>query len=287
MVENLPAPTEREVTAKSNGEEDRRKITDAGPCSAFVFKTTADPFAGRITYFKVYSGVVKNDANLQNVHEGHGGAAGAYRRAAGQDDQPVTELHAGDIGAVAKLKDTLTGDTLADKGFSVDLSAGEASGAVHRVRHRGQVAERRRPHGQRGAPHPRRGPVAALLPRSADPRVPAGRQRPAARGNRGQPVEEALRRGCDPQGAQDSLSRDHSRPRRRAGPPQEADRRARPVRRLLDQDGAAAARRQVRIRQRDLRRLHSQELHPGGGKGHSWRRPRTASWPDTPWWISR
>jgi elongation factor G len=60
----------------------------------------------------------------------------------------VTELHAGDIGAVAKLKDTLTGDTLADKGVP-SLPAGEAAGALHRLRHRSQVAQRRRPHGQR------------------------------------------------------------------------------------------------------------------------------------------
>ncbi len=70
IAENLPAPTEREVTAITNGEEAARKITDGGPASAFVFKTTADPFAGRITYFKVYSGVVKNDANVQNAQKG-------------------------------------------------------------------------------------------------------------------------------------------------------------------------------------------------------------------------
>ncbi|HTQ53121.1 MAG TPA: elongation factor G [Bryobacteraceae bacterium] len=116
IVENLPAPVEREVVAQSNGEETPRKIAEAGAASAFVFKTTADPFAGRITYFKVYSGVVKNDANLQNVEKG-----GAERLAHigvpfGKTITPVTELHAGDLGAVAKLKDTLTGDTLAEKG---------------------------------------------------------------------------------------------------------------------------------------------------------------------------
>ena len=89
----------------------------ASPVRAFVFKTTADPFAGRITFFKVYSGVVKNDANLQNVRTQFRRAAGAPRRPVGQDVQPVTELHAGDIGAVAKLKDTLTGDTLARQGL--------------------------------------------------------------------------------------------------------------------------------------------------------------------------
>ena len=68
IVENLPAPAEREASPpQSTARKSTRKITDTGPCSAFVFKTTADPFAGRITFFKVYTGVVKNDANLQNV----------------------------------------------------------------------------------------------------------------------------------------------------------------------------------------------------------------------------
>ncbi|HSB13770.1 MAG TPA: elongation factor G, partial [Bryobacteraceae bacterium] len=92
-----------------------RSVSDSEPVSAFVFKTVADPFAGRLTYFKVCSGVLKNDANLTNVRTG-----GAERLAhvgclLGKSIQPVTELRAGDIGAVAKLKETLTGDTLADK----------------------------------------------------------------------------------------------------------------------------------------------------------------------------
>jgi elongation factor G len=119
VADNLPAPTEREVAAKTNGDEVSRKIADAGPCSAFAFKTTADPFAGRITYFKVYSGVLKNDANLQNVQKGALERLSHIGVPMGKSITPVTELHAGDIGAVAKLKDTLTGDTLAEKGLSV------------------------------------------------------------------------------------------------------------------------------------------------------------------------
>ncbi len=254
----------------------------------YVFKTTADPFAGRITYFKVYHR--RREERRQPAERRRAAPPSGWPTSSsplGKTLQPVTELHAGDIGAVAKLKDTLTGDTLADKGVERRLSAGETAGAFHRLRHRSQVAQRRRPHGQRRPPHPGRGPVAALLPRPADARVPAGGHRPAARGNRGQPAEEALRRGCHAEGAQDSLSRDHPRHGRRAGAAQEADRRSRPVRRLLDQDGAAAARRQVRVRQRDFRRLHSQELHPGGGKGHRRGRRERAIWPAIPWWISR
>ena len=118
ILENLPAPTEREVTVKTNADESRRKIADAGPCSAFVFKTTADPFAGRITYFKVYSGVLKNDANLVNSQRGTAERLAHIGVPFGKTINPITELHAGDIGAVAKLKETLTGDTLAEKGIA-------------------------------------------------------------------------------------------------------------------------------------------------------------------------
>jgi elongation factor G len=124
IVDNLPAPTDRgTVEAKQNGNEVARKIRDAEPVSAFVFKTTADPFAGRITFFKVYSGVLKNDANLHNVQRGSAERLSHISCALGKTLTPVTDLHAGDIGAVAKLKDTLTGDTLADKGALVEYPA--------------------------------------------------------------------------------------------------------------------------------------------------------------------
>ena len=61
------------------------QIKDTEPVSAFVFKTVADAFAGRVSYFKVMSGSVKNDANLVNGRTRNRGAAGAYRRAGGQD----------------------------------------------------------------------------------------------------------------------------------------------------------------------------------------------------------
>ena len=104
IVENMPAPA-----------------APAGVTSptAFVFKTTADPFAGRINYFKVMSGVIKNDANLQNVNKGTTERLAHLSSPHGKTLQPVTELHAGDLGAVAKLKDTLTGDTFAEKGNNV------------------------------------------------------------------------------------------------------------------------------------------------------------------------
>jgi elongation factor G len=104
-----------EVKGASGEQEMARKVSDAEPVSAFVFKTIADPFAGRVSYFKVFSGVLKNDANLSNARSGSAERLSHIGCLMGKTIQPVTELHAGDIGAVAKLKETLTGDTLADK----------------------------------------------------------------------------------------------------------------------------------------------------------------------------
>ncbi|HVP45320.1 MAG TPA: elongation factor G [Bryobacteraceae bacterium] len=124
IVESLPAPTDRgTVTGKLNGQEVTRKIADSESASAFVFKTTADPFAGRITYFKVCSGVVKNDANLLSVQRGAVERLSHISVPYGKTLTPVTDLHAGDIGAVAKLRDTLTGDTLADKPSPIEYPA--------------------------------------------------------------------------------------------------------------------------------------------------------------------
>jgi elongation factor G len=101
--------------ASGNGHEPERKVSDAEPASLYVFRTANDPFAGRITYFKVFSGLVKNDATLQNFTRGTTEKVSHLSVPQGKNLVPVPELHAGDIGAVAKLKDTLTGDTLGDK----------------------------------------------------------------------------------------------------------------------------------------------------------------------------
>ncbi len=120
IVENLPAAAEHDpLVGRLNGAEARRAIKDSEPVSAFVFKTIADPFAGRVTYFKVISGIVKNDANLTNVRSGTVERLAHIGTLMGKNIQPVTELHAGDIGAVAKLKDTLTGDTIDDKASQI------------------------------------------------------------------------------------------------------------------------------------------------------------------------
>jgi len=120
IVDYTPAPSEHEwvqgeAAASGNGEPSRRHETDAEPVSLYVFKTVNDVFAGRISYFKVFSGVLKNDVTVQNFSRGSAEKLSHISIMQGKTAVPINELHAGDVGAVAKLKDTLTGDTLGDK----------------------------------------------------------------------------------------------------------------------------------------------------------------------------
>ena len=120
IVDYTPAPSEHEwvqgeSVASGNGDAPKRHETDNEPVSLYVFKTLSDAFSGRISYFKVFSGVLKNDATLQNFSRGSQEKLAHISSMQGKTAIPVPELHAGDIGAVAKLKDTLTGDTLGDK----------------------------------------------------------------------------------------------------------------------------------------------------------------------------
>src|SRR5262249_3299907 len=124
IVTFTPAPSEHEwvqgeANASSNGDAPKRHETDSDPLSLYVFKTVSDPFAGRISYFKVFSGVLKNDATVQDFTKNSAEKLAHISIMQGKTSVPVTELHAGDIGAVAKLKDTLTGDTLGDKGSPI------------------------------------------------------------------------------------------------------------------------------------------------------------------------
>ena len=119
IVGNLPSGVTRKVvtgsTAPGGDETTSRKVADTEPLSLFVFKTLADPFAGRVSYFKVCSGMLKNEANVTNYVRGGSERFSHIQILQGKTGTGVAEIRAGDIGAVAKLKDTLTGDTLGDK----------------------------------------------------------------------------------------------------------------------------------------------------------------------------
>ena len=119
----LPAADETKTITGTNtkGEEltfDRR--AEAFP-AALVFKTFSDPFSGRVSLFRVYSGTFKSDTTYWNTTREHEERVGKLQVLQGKQQTPVSELRAGDIGAVAKLKDTVTGDTLATKEHAIIL----------------------------------------------------------------------------------------------------------------------------------------------------------------------
>jgi len=120
IVDTFPSPAERgKATAYKEparkGESIERAISDKEPLSLFVFKTIADTFAGRISYFKVLSGVLHNDANVANFNRNTVERFQHLEIRQGKTATAINELRAGDIGTIAKLKDTTTGDTLGDK----------------------------------------------------------------------------------------------------------------------------------------------------------------------------
>jgi elongation factor G len=122
IVSYAPSPSERAFAATKRqrngtaaGEALAIDASDSAPYSAYVWKTVADPFAGRITLFRVVTGAVKSDATVYNLTRDMPERLGHLLVLQGKTHTSVTELKAGDIGAVAKLKETQTGDTLADK----------------------------------------------------------------------------------------------------------------------------------------------------------------------------
>ena len=123
IADVLPHPDEHSQVGfqQPHGHGDRieRKYDDGQPLSLFVFKTLADPFAGRINYFKVKSGVLKNDVTVVNYSRSLPERLQHVLVAQGKQLSEVQELHAGDIGAVSKLKETTTGETLGDKTASI------------------------------------------------------------------------------------------------------------------------------------------------------------------------
>ena len=123
IVELVPAPDEL-GTAKGHpnpdsDEEAEREVRDVAPFSGLVFKTVADPFAGRINVFKVYSGTVKSDATVYNVTKSTSERLGPLHVIQGKALEKIGEAHAGDIVAVTKLRETTTGDTFCDKAHPI------------------------------------------------------------------------------------------------------------------------------------------------------------------------
>jgi elongation factor G len=118
IIDYLPSPLEapkEPATIPTTGEEVLLTPDPNGPVAALAFKTVADPFVGKLTYFRVMSGRVLSDSRLYNPRSGQEERIGQVFMVRGREQIGVEEVTAGDLGAVAKLTQTLTGDTLCDR----------------------------------------------------------------------------------------------------------------------------------------------------------------------------
>src|SRR4029077_11701924 len=134
ITEEMPAPEDRPPLTGKKGSEDVEVKTDpAGPLVAQVFKTLSDPYVGRLTYFRVFSGTLRPDASVHNVTRNADERIGNIFVMRGKNQENVSEMAAGDIGAVAKLAETVTGDTLGTKAAPIALPPLEFPAPVYSV----------------------------------------------------------------------------------------------------------------------------------------------------------
>ncbi len=130
----IPSPADAPPVAAEGAQgEEELEASDAGPLAVYVWKTTADPFVGKLTYMRVYSGVLSGDTRLWNQTKAEQERLGTLHLMRGKEQVPVDRLHAGDIGTVPKLEVTSTGDTLCDKDHPLALPVPEYPNALYSV----------------------------------------------------------------------------------------------------------------------------------------------------------
>ncbi|HJS30321.1 MAG TPA: elongation factor G [Anaerolineales bacterium] len=130
----LPSPVEAPATiAQGKSGDEELKASDSGPLAAYVWKTTADPFVGKITYFRIYSGALNSDSRIWNQTKGAEERLGTIYTIRGREQSPIKIFHSGDIGIVPKLGDTSTGDTLCDRNHPITLPVPLYPKALYRV----------------------------------------------------------------------------------------------------------------------------------------------------------
>ena len=120
----LPSPEEKDAIAAKNvstGNQEEIKPNLESPLSALVFKTTADPYVGKLSYFRVYSGVISSNSQVWNANKNSMERIGQLFTLLGKNQQPMPQVAAGDIGTVARLSLTTTGDTLCARDHPVIL----------------------------------------------------------------------------------------------------------------------------------------------------------------------
>ncbi len=134
VIDIFPSPAEiPAVNAQGKNGEEELTATSSGPLAAYVWKTTADPFVGKITYFRVYSGLMNADSRFWNQNKETEERAGTIHVLRGKEQIAVKVVHPGDIATVPKLSETSTGDTLCDRGHPLLLASPIYPNALYRV----------------------------------------------------------------------------------------------------------------------------------------------------------
>ncbi|HUI89780.1 MAG TPA: elongation factor G [Anaerolineales bacterium] len=134
FIDLMPSPAQapgRVATGKAG--EEALSAADSGPLAAYVWKTTADPFVGKMTYFRAASGSVQADAHLWNQNKNAEERMSGLHIQRGKEQIAVKVVHAGDIGSVAKLTVTATSDTLSDKNHALTIASPKFPAALYRV----------------------------------------------------------------------------------------------------------------------------------------------------------
>ena len=125
ILNYLPSPKDKGKTTAKNAQtqqDEEIEPDESAPLAALVFKTTADPYVGKLTYLRVYSGVIKSDSSVWNATKKRAERIGQLYMIRGKSQEPVPQITAGDIGAVAKLAETGTSDTLCSKEHPLALA---------------------------------------------------------------------------------------------------------------------------------------------------------------------
>jgi len=122
LVAYVPSPVDvGSVTVEGPSGEEELEPNELAPLAAIVFKTTADPFVGKLTLFRVRDGMLNSNSTVYNSRAESDERIGQIYVMCGKEQIPVDQVRAGDIGAVAKLAETVSGDTLCDRGHPVSL----------------------------------------------------------------------------------------------------------------------------------------------------------------------
>ncbi len=136
IIDLMPSPLnapKRVAQGNAARGEETLKPADTEPLAAYVWKTTADPFVGRMSYFRVYSGSIQADGHLWNQNKGVDERVSGLHFQRGKEVIAAKVVHAGDIAAVSKLTATATGDTFCEKGHPLTIEKPKFPAALYRV----------------------------------------------------------------------------------------------------------------------------------------------------------